>query len=738
MVRFLFILSAFLCIPATGIPANLFVPTQYPSIQEAINASVSGDNVIVAPGVYSENIDFLGKDIRVISTHGANVTAIDGMGSDVVTFQTGESSLAILEGFTITNGNRGIRIDNQSDATVTACMVTDCTNSGIYCTNLSPASINHCVIFENNGSGIYLEKGSDSILSNNLIWDNSAVKGGGIFCRNSSPIITSCTIASNSAVSSGGIQFIANTINIHPIITNTILWGNDAPLDPEIGISETSGTVNLTMTFCDIKGGWSGFGNININPLFLNPSSGNFRLYYSSPCVDKGTNSAPYMGSKDLDGVSRTIDGDGDGSVLVDIGCYEFKPLLVPVDYPSIQSAINDADNVGAVFVDPGTYAENIDFLGKKLLVKSLQGSGVTIIDGNQMGSVVTFQSGEGELSVLKGFTITNGSGVVLGGSTTNGGGVLCDATSPTLIMNEIIDNTVSGNGAGIYLRDGASPIISSCTLDGNSAANLGGGIFCRAGSDAIISNNVISGNIGGNFGGGIYCWESSPTIVANTISDNQAHYGGGIQCNYLSAPKIDRNTISNNMADNGGGIYGYQDSAVITNNIIVYNTATADGGGIRVFQSSAMITGNTLSENTAANGGAFECQGFTGTLINSILWNNTATSSGPEILVTSGALDVTYCDVMGGWPGTGNIDVDPLFLDPNAPVDPDFHISSDSPCIDAGYNNAPALPKMDMDGEPRIAFGGAGNIISLSTPFYRGVVDMGADEFNNLKHQGF
>src|SRR5262249_5815074 len=84
--------------------------------------------------------------------------------------------------------------------------------------------------------------------------------------------------------------------------------------------------------------------------------------------------------------------------------------IHVPADQPTIQGAISAAAAGDTVQVAPGTYPENLNFLGKTILVISEQGPDVTIIDGNQAGPVVTFASGEGRESVLNGFTVRNGN----------------------------------------------------------------------------------------------------------------------------------------------------------------------------------------------------------------------------------------------------------------------------------------------------------------------------------------
>src|SRR5262245_56070479 len=105
--------------------------------------------------------------------------------------------------------------------------------------------------------------------------------------------------------------------------------------------------------------------------------------------------------------------------------------IRVPADQPTIQGAINAASNGDLVQVAPGTYIENINFLGKAIRVASEQGPEVTIIDGNQAGPVVTFASGETAQSVLNGFTVRNGKAAV--SPILEGGGIRIANSSPTI-----------------------------------------------------------------------------------------------------------------------------------------------------------------------------------------------------------------------------------------------------------------------------------------------------------------
>jgi hypothetical protein len=100
------ILSLLMLVAAFGYAATINIPANQPTIQAGINAAKNGDTVLVAPGTYFENINFMGKSINVKSSGGARVTIIDGGNlSTVVTFDSNEGLKSVLCGFTIQHGN---------------------------------------------------------------------------------------------------------------------------------------------------------------------------------------------------------------------------------------------------------------------------------------------------------------------------------------------------------------------------------------------------------------------------------------------------------------------------------------------------------------------------------------------------------------------------------------------------------------------------------------------------------
>jgi len=101
------------------------------------------------------------------------------------------------------------------------------------------------------------------------------------------------------------------------VLANTILWGDS----PDAIASEFNSAP--LVTYSDIQGGYSGTGNINVDPLFLDPASGDFHLGPGSPCIDAGTNGAPGLPPYDFEGDPRIRDGNRDGDPVVDMGVDE-------------------------------------------------------------------------------------------------------------------------------------------------------------------------------------------------------------------------------------------------------------------------------------------------------------------------------------------------------------------------------------------------------------------------------
>ena len=357
-------------------------------------------------------------------------------------------------------------------------------------------------------------------------------------------------------------------------------------------------------------------------------------------------------------------------------------------DYPTIQAAINDANDGDEIVLQPGTYTGsgnyNIDFLGKAITVRSTDPNDPDVVAGTVIDCEnVTgrrgfyFHSGEGPDSVVAGLTVTRGR---ITGYPARGGGICCNGASPQILRLTISDCVARGN--------------NSLGREEPGEDAFGGGICCYAGSNSVIKNcvvtddNAIGGDAspwgppgveprnGGAFGGGIYySTDSNGTVEACVINNNSVQPGDA-----EGAPGIAY----------GGGLYAYGSSLAVANCIIAGNNNASphyQGGGI-VCESNPKIKNCTVTGNTAASlyGGIY-CR-FGAVITNSIIWNNSGTQ-------VAGAV-VSYCDVQGGYSGTGNINADPCFV--SGPFGGHYLSEvaagqdSNSPCVNAGSDTAANL----------------------------------------------
>ena len=245
--------------------------------------------------------------------------------------------------------------------------------------------------------------------------------------------------------------------------------------------------------------------------------------------------------------------------VLMSICSLSATTIGVPQDAATIQAGIDVAIDGDSVLVYPGTYVENINFAGKAILVKSLCGRDLTIIDGNQSGSVVLLISGEGEGTVLDGFTITNGTGWNNGDEYV-GGGIACrSGSSPTLKNLIVTGNSALGGddpaGGGITIAGDSNPFLENIEISNNESV-WGGGLAIANDSHPILMHVEIYGNHASTTGGGVYIGvDSSPYFEDVSVHNNRAtYYGGGFFLHDHVTPTFNKVTVRANRGSSGGG----------------------------------------------------------------------------------------------------------------------------------------------------------------------------------------
>jgi hypothetical protein len=250
--------------------------------------------------------------------------------------------------------------------------------------------------------------------------------------------------------------------------------------------------------------------------------------------------------------------------------------------YFSIQQAIDEAVDGDEIVAEgklgsTSIYPEHIDFKGKAITVRSgnpLAPDDPTIYPETTLiyglfgeGSAVTFASGEGRGSVLKGFTVGWAMAV-------NGAGIRIEGASPTITQCIISNNQASDYGAGIDCFVG-SPEITNCVISDNVAFGefgVGGGLNFEQ-SEASISDCIIRNNTSMNVGGGVGCLDASPTFVNCFVTNNAAINGSGQFDLVRASPTITNCTIAvdKNSLARDGGIWAFDGSNPTITNCILW-----------------------------------------------------------------------------------------------------------------------------------------------------------------------
>ncbi len=370
--------------------------------------------------------------------------------------------------------------------------------------------------------------------------------------------------------------------------------------------------------------------------------------------------------------------------------------INIPQDYSTIQEGINVSVNTDTILVQPGTYTENINYNGKAVIVGSLflttQDTtyiSQTIIDGNQNDTVIRFECSEDSTSVLTGFTITNGYADY-------GGGIYCSVnSSPKLFNLLIIDNWSDYYGGGLTLLDCNSVLLDEIKLYGNQSGGFGGNLYI-SNSNIIISNSIINNGSAFNYGGGIICYNSILDFENVQICNNGSSFGAGIYSDGCNI-SLRKSMINNNGSESGAAIMGINSDIEIINSIIA-NNGCFQYGVISCSSSNEVYIINSILVNNTAQSPAGNLFGGIDFIFNSILYNNTEPHLNTNTIVH-------YSNIQDGWEGVGNIDSDPIFLNP---TEDDYHLQNNSPCIGAGIDeieineNWYYAPDIDIEGNQR------------------------------------
>ena len=630
----------FIWVTAAAEAGVINVPGDQPTIQDGINAAISGvDEVIVAPGTYTEAINFLGKAITVRSaSDDPTDTTIDGTGNfHVVLCISGEGAGSVLEGFTITGGDAnganpndrggGMRILNSSpmvrncifesnsagslgggmavrsgSPVISECVFHDNTagDAAAMYTNIASPTITGCIFSENigvNTGGIRNQNPGTPRITNCIIRNNT---GSGVGNSNgAAPILTNCTIFDNTKF---GIQ---SSTSSNTQVINSIIWDNDT------GSITDSGSTT-TVTYSNVQGGvLPGAGNISVDPPgFVNPAAGDLRLQAGSPGLDVGNNAAlPFGVTTDIAGLPRISNG------TVDMGAHELQD--------DDGDGVPNDDDVCPGFDDNGPDADN-DTIPDVCDIcngfdDTLDGDGDGIPDGCDTPTVHNLDE------LTDHFTIQ-------------------DAIDNAEIDDEIIvdpgvyHESVDFDGQPMTVRS-TSGVPTDTIIDGT-------GFFHAVifdddeDTDTILEGFTITGgNANGtdfdDSGGGILINASTPTVQHCVIQHNLATFGGGLYFTGTGTPQILHcRFIENTATSVGGAIVNVSGGmARIEYCDFIDNTADNDSGAIRNdgTGTNPSIRFCTFTGNNAILGGAMLNSNESAPVVQACDFTNNIASSSPS-----------------------------------------------------------------------------------------------------------
>ncbi len=332
--------------------------------------------------------------------------------------------------------------------------------------------------------------------------------------------------------------------------------------------------------------------------------------------------------------------------------------------YPTIQAAVNAAENGDEVIITPGTYQgsgnRDIDCTGKAITIRSVYPNDPNIVNstlidcqGSEADPHRAFTIGlhNTNKTVLSGFKIINGyvdnpdflSPLRHGGAVS----IIRDTDGTVEIKNCIFINNYAGDSGGAIQSNHVEVLIDNCKFYNNAAGSSGGGIDCY-GEHPLIINCIFMENNSGYYGGAIAFGDvvegSSISIENCIIKENIARQGGGVSFSNASVI-IKKSTISKNNCNGemwGGAVHTWDVELSIENCDIRHNSA-AKGGGLYIYnQSTATVINSNIVGNFGSSfGGGLYCGGSSAiNLINSNVFENIAGEAG-------GAIDTDFsCEI--------------------------------------------------------------------------------------------
>ncbi len=679
---------SFVFIYSISLAEIFYVPDEFSTIQDAINAASNGDSVMVSPGFYPENINFEGKSITVSSLYsiendslliGATIIDAQENGS-VATFANDENDESILQGFTLQNGS-----GNDEDPDGNGSYYTY--GGGVYCEDSSPL-IKDCIIQNNianegGGGGIFCYNASPVFVRCQINGNETDDVGGGLYSRSeSSPELYYCSFYDNTAEFGGGC-YMRNEST--PIMQNVIFNANTA-LNSGGGITLKDDAdleaYEVHIINNDAEGLGGGIYINNADPEFVyclvadNSSSSGGGVYIRNNSIVELSNTTIANNSANLDGNGIYMRDNVEVVVFNTIVWNNGSPQIhfrsngtdvqLDVEYSMIQNGedgveVNDNGDLNWGFgnLDEEPYFCNISDGDYYVRENS------PCLDGGANGSLIgCFQAGCGPVNLGPVWYVG------LNGNNTNDGSFEAPFETIARAFSSAGDGDTIRLIPGVYTEfldfDGKEVVLESMAFDLNDNSLISETIFgpgalggsCLTIEGSSNDNATIRGFsfIGGSnqYGGGIIINNSSLTLSDLIIEDNSADFGGGI---YLSESDAILNNIviRNNGANEGGGVY-ISGGLPILNNVVVQNNIGYWGGGLYIENAQPIISYGTIKNNEAfiEGAGMYQIGGSSFVEWTAFEYNN-GYDYGGAVVANQASIDINQATFSGNISGVGS-----------------------------------------------------------------------------------
>lgn len=705
-----------------------------------INHSIIADNTGASGGgIFFSDFSRLNIfDSRISGNHAVNGGGIYGY----------NNCSALLNNCIIEDNladQKGGGLSFQNYTTIDEFILEDCqiagnqagdTGGGLYTYLYTDTKLKYCLFYDNSsphGGAIQVGTHVDLTIENGTICANTStysIIGQDIYTNTH---LNSTLVAFNNGI---GLEFdygeYTDSLHYCCFFGNMQNYSGSGPNIP-IGFAQNS-LVNFNSDSCDV------YYNIFLNPLFVNAQNGDFHLTQASPAIDAGDPFHPLDPDGTIADIGYEYFNQGSTGVSVsgycywDFGCHHEGTKVKFTSGAFADSTFTATTGYYHQDVPDGVY----DILFEHAGFDDVLLTGISCLPPSLIIPNVTLQANDSTSYPLYGpqtgtlpdhiYTVGNNIQVIAGDTLViEPGAEFYFYNQAALIVNGVLlaegtvldsirflpaDGNALWDGITIYNTSEQGSLLRYCRISGSNDK----GILIN-GDNCLLANSLLDSNYyrAVHILGDVQVSECS--IINNGLEPTPTQNGGGIYCSSIDTVSIEDCLISGNNAYQGAGIYATVDVNIIGCQI-TNNAAESLGGGLFLHANAAPFVSRVINCSISQNSSGWQasavfCTSTMLTFNNTIVSDN---SGGPAIRVDGDTPDLTYCDFYnnsgGNYgstmipPGFGdliqtnangdscdiynNIFLDPLFTDPQ---NGDFHLTAQSPCIDAGDPLSPLDP---------------------------------------------